>query len=109
MRSMTSKDGSKIAYDRYGEAPAVSSSPVRSAIAMPMWKGLKATAHTLPCDCAALGKHTMYGAPLNADEWASVTRGRQPLPDRSSGCSPSIIPQVKRLGLVLRTEVVRNG
>jgi pimeloyl-ACP methyl ester carboxylesterase len=40
---------------------------------MPMWKGLKATAHTLPYDWAALGKHTMYGAPLNADEWASVT------------------------------------
>ena len=31
---------------------------------MPMWKGLKATAHTLPYDWAALGKHTMYGAPL---------------------------------------------
>ena len=40
---------------------------------MPMWKGLKATAHTLPYDWAALGEHTMYGAPLNAEEWASVT------------------------------------
>ena len=40
---------------------------------MPMWKDLKATAHTLPYDWAALGKHTMYGAPLNAEEWASVT------------------------------------
>jgi pimeloyl-ACP methyl ester carboxylesterase len=40
---------------------------------MPMWKGLKATAHTLPYDWAALGKHTMYGAPLDAEEWASVT------------------------------------
>ena len=40
---------------------------------MPMWKGLKATAHTLPYDWAALGKHTMYGAPLKAEEWASVT------------------------------------
>ncbi len=40
---------------------------------MPMWKGLKATAHTLPYDWAALGKHNMYGAPLNAEEWASVT------------------------------------
>ena len=39
---------------------------------MPMWKGLKATAHTLPYDWAALGTHTMYGAPLNPDEWASV-------------------------------------
>ena len=25
-----------------------------------------------PYDCAALGNHNMYGAPLNADEWASV-------------------------------------
>ena len=40
---------------------------------MPMWKGLKANAHTLPYDWAALGKHTMYGAPLQAEEWASVT------------------------------------
>jgi pimeloyl-ACP methyl ester carboxylesterase len=40
---------------------------------MPMWKGLKATAHTLPYDWAALGKHTMFGAPLNAEEWAPVT------------------------------------
>jgi hypothetical protein len=40
---------------------------------MPMWKGLKATAHTLPYDWAALGRHTMYGAPLSADEWAAVT------------------------------------
>jgi pimeloyl-ACP methyl ester carboxylesterase len=38
----------------------------------PMWKGLKPVAHTLPYDWAALGAHTMYGAPLNADEWASV-------------------------------------
>jgi pimeloyl-ACP methyl ester carboxylesterase len=40
---------------------------------MPMWRALKATAHTLPYDWAALGKHNMYGAPLNAEEWASVT------------------------------------
>jgi pimeloyl-ACP methyl ester carboxylesterase len=40
---------------------------------MPMWKGLKATAHTLPYDWAALGKHTMYGAPLSTEEWAPVT------------------------------------
>ena len=40
---------------------------------MPIWKGLKATAHTLPYDWAALGSHTMYGAPLNAEQWASVT------------------------------------
>lgn len=40
---------------------------------MPMWKGLEATAPTLPYDWAALGPHTMYGAPLNSEEWASVT------------------------------------
>jgi len=39
----------------------------------PMWRGLKATAHTLPYDWAALGKHTTYGASLNPREWASVT------------------------------------
>ena len=39
---------------------------------MPMWKGLTATAHTLPYDWAALGQHTMYGAPLRR-EWAAVT------------------------------------
>jgi pimeloyl-ACP methyl ester carboxylesterase len=40
---------------------------------MPMWKGIKATAHTLPYDWTALGEHTMYGAALDAREWASVT------------------------------------
>ena len=40
---------------------------------MPMWKGMKSTALTLPYDWAALGKHTMYGAALNPEEWASVT------------------------------------
>jgi pimeloyl-ACP methyl ester carboxylesterase len=39
---------------------------------MPMWKELKATAHTLPYDWAALGAHTMYGAPLNPEEWAGI-------------------------------------
>src|SRR5512134_1411649 len=39
----------------------------------PMWKDLKATAHTLPYDWAALGEHTMYGAPLNPAEWAAVS------------------------------------
>jgi pimeloyl-ACP methyl ester carboxylesterase len=39
----------------------------------PMWKGMKATAHTLPYDWAALGEHTMYGAPLDPEEWATVT------------------------------------
>jgi len=38
----------------------------------PMWKGLKSTAHTLPYDWEALGKHTMYGEPLSFEEWAPV-------------------------------------
>jgi pimeloyl-ACP methyl ester carboxylesterase len=38
----------------------------------PMWKGMKAVAHTLPYDWAALGRSNMYGAPLRAEEWASV-------------------------------------
>lgn len=40
---------------------------------MPIWKRLEATAHTLPYDWEALGKHTMYGAPLDAEEWSPVT------------------------------------
>lgn len=40
---------------------------------MPMWKGLLSTAHTLGYDWAALGAHTMYGAPLDPAEFASVT------------------------------------
>jgi pimeloyl-ACP methyl ester carboxylesterase len=39
---------------------------------MPMWKDLRAVAHTLPYDWAALGAHTMYGAPLDPEEWAAV-------------------------------------
>jgi pimeloyl-ACP methyl ester carboxylesterase len=39
----------------------------------PMWKGLRATAHTLPYDWAALGKHRMYGALLDPKEFASIT------------------------------------
>jgi pimeloyl-ACP methyl ester carboxylesterase len=31
------------------------------------------SSHTLPYDWAALGEERMYGAPLSADEWASVT------------------------------------
>jgi pimeloyl-ACP methyl ester carboxylesterase len=39
----------------------------------PMWKGLRTTAHTLPYDWAALGEHRMYGAPLDREEFASIT------------------------------------
>jgi hypothetical protein len=33
---------------------------------MPMWKGMKPVAHTLPYDWAALGRSNMYGTPLRA-------------------------------------------
>jgi pimeloyl-ACP methyl ester carboxylesterase len=39
---------------------------------MPMWRQLEANAHTLPYDWAALGEHTVHGAPLDPEEWASV-------------------------------------
>jgi pimeloyl-ACP methyl ester carboxylesterase len=40
---------------------------------MPIWRDLRAVAHTLPYDWVALGSQRMYGAPIDADEWASVT------------------------------------
>jgi pimeloyl-ACP methyl ester carboxylesterase len=39
----------------------------------PFWKGAKSVAHTLPYDWAALGGQAMDGAPLRAEDWASVT------------------------------------
>jgi len=60
---------------------------------MPMWKGIKATAHTLPYDWAALGKHTMYGASLDAEEWASVT---VPVLVVFGGKSPAVLQQGSR-------------
>jgi pimeloyl-ACP methyl ester carboxylesterase len=60
---------------------------------MPMWKGLKATAHTLPYDGAALGKHTMYGAPLDPQEWASVT---VPTQVANGAKSPAVLKQGSR-------------
>jgi pimeloyl-ACP methyl ester carboxylesterase len=39
---------------------------------MPMWNGLKSTAHTLPYDLAAMGPHNMRGEPLDPAEWAGV-------------------------------------
>jgi pimeloyl-ACP methyl ester carboxylesterase len=39
---------------------------------MPMWRDLKAVAHTLPYDLAVMGD-TMAGRPLRAEEWASAT------------------------------------
>jgi pimeloyl-ACP methyl ester carboxylesterase len=40
---------------------------------MPTWRRMNAVAHTLRYDWAALGANSMYGAPLRAEEWASVT------------------------------------
>jgi pimeloyl-ACP methyl ester carboxylesterase len=39
---------------------------------LPLWKGARATAHTLPYDWAALGPEHMYGAPIDPDEWSAV-------------------------------------
>ncbi len=39
---------------------------------MPAWRDMKANAHTLPYDWAALGEHNMKGDPLRAAEWASI-------------------------------------
>jgi pimeloyl-ACP methyl ester carboxylesterase len=60
---------------------------------MPMWKELKATSHTLPYDWAALGAHTMYGAPLNPEEWAAVTT---PTLVMTGAKSPSVLQQGSR-------------
>lgn len=60
---------------------------------MPMWKGLKATAHTLPYDWAALGEHTMYGAPLDPEEWAAV---RVPTLVAYGGKSPDVLQRGSR-------------
>ena len=57
---------------------------------MPMWKDLKATAHTLPYDWAALGQHTMYGEPLRFEEWAPV---EMPALVAYGGKSPSVLQQ----------------
>lgn len=40
---------------------------------MPAWKLMKANAHSLPYDWAVLGEEHMYGKPLRAEEWLSVT------------------------------------
>jgi len=51
-------------------APAVFVGLMR--LAPPMWKRLKAVAHTLPYDYAIMGD-TVTGKPLAADPWASVS------------------------------------
>jgi pimeloyl-ACP methyl ester carboxylesterase len=47
--------------------------PVVAAMRLlPMWKGIRANAHTLPYDWAALGAEHMYGAPIDPSEWSAV-------------------------------------
>ena len=82
---------------RTSENPARSRSAAISrplaADVTPMWKGLKETAHTLLYDWAALGKHMMYGAPLNPDEWGSVT---MPTLVVTGAKSPAVLQQGSR-------------
>lgn len=68
----------------------------------PMWKGLRSTAHTLPYDWAALGKHTMYGAPLDAAEWAGVSMPTQVVYGEKS-------PEVLQEGSRALAEVLPNA
>ena len=73
---------------------------------MPMWKRLKSTAHSLPYDWEALGKHTMYGAPLSVEEWAPVTMPAQAV---YGDKSPSVLQQSsKALARVLPNAEVRE-
>jgi pimeloyl-ACP methyl ester carboxylesterase len=50
--------------------PAVAVTAMRL---MPAWKDMKANAHTLPNEWAALGERNMQGHPLRREEWADVT------------------------------------
>jgi pimeloyl-ACP methyl ester carboxylesterase len=60
---------------------------------MPMWRQLRAVAHTLPYDWAALGEHTMYGAPLDPEEWAGV---RAPVLVAYGSKSPAVLQEGSR-------------
>jgi pimeloyl-ACP methyl ester carboxylesterase len=66
-------DGSAAAKHFMRNAIGIPAAFVGLMRLMPMWKGLKSVAHTLPYDWAALGNHNMYGQPLRPAEWASVT------------------------------------
>jgi pimeloyl-ACP methyl ester carboxylesterase len=39
---------------------------------LPMWRDMKAVAHTLPYDWVALGEHRMHGSPLDPAEFARI-------------------------------------
>ncbi|HEX6115781.1 MAG TPA: alpha/beta hydrolase [Solirubrobacterales bacterium] len=68
----------------------------------PMWKGLRATALTLPYDWAALRKDRMYGAALDPDEFAAITMPVQVV-------SGSKSPDVLRDGSRALAEVLPNS
>jgi pimeloyl-ACP methyl ester carboxylesterase len=68
----------------------------------PMWKGMKSTAHTLPHDWAALGEHTMYGAPLDAEEWVQVSMPTQVVNGEKS-------PEVLQQGSHALAQVLPNA
>jgi pimeloyl-ACP methyl ester carboxylesterase len=73
---------------------------------MPMWKELKANAHTLPYDWAVLGEHTMYGSALDPDEWAAL---RVPTLVVHGGKSPAVLQEGSRaLAEVLPNSVLRE-
>ena len=76
----------------------------------PMWKGLRSTAHTLRHDWAALGAHTMYGAPLDPEEWARrdepalvVYGGKSPEPLREgSKALAAVLPDAELIEIAGR-------
>jgi pimeloyl-ACP methyl ester carboxylesterase len=68
----------------------------------PFWKSAKSVAHTLPYDWAALGKHNMYGKPLDPAEWAGVTMPTQVVYGEKS-------PQVLQEGSRALAEVLPNA
>ena len=73
---------------------------------MPMWRDLKKVAHTLPYDWAALGEHTMYGAPLDPGEWSAV---RAPALVAYGSKSPAVLQEGSRaLADVLPNSALRE-
>jgi pimeloyl-ACP methyl ester carboxylesterase len=67
-------DGDRTAAARHFMRNAVGiPGPLVAVISrLPMFKEFGANGHTLMFDYAALGDHNMHGAPLRAEEWATV-------------------------------------
>jgi len=69
-------------------------------------EALKATAHTLPYDWAALGKHRMYGAPLDR---GSSPRSRCRRSSPTAPKSPAVLQEGSRaLAQVLSNAELRE-